>query len=200
MDIISRKKPLIFYSLAVSAFTCLGMLLMFQRPADAKPDPLPSFEGLPIEDATIRVADTIGQAVVSINTERIQRIPYQLYFRGPSGETFSGEEETVRKYFEEFFGQMPGSSYRQQGLGSGVIIDKKGYVLTNSHVVDGASVITVTLSDGRHFNGAVMGIDKRSDLAIVKVDAPDLPSAPLGDSNVYLQTFLDTSALFKFAL
>ena len=69
------------------------------------------------------------------------------------------------------------------GIGSGVIFDKSGWILTNRHVVCGADSLTVKLSDGREFTGKTYGIDTLTDLAIVKVDATDLPVAQLGDSS-----------------
>lgn len=69
-----------------------------------------------------------------------------------------------------------------RGLGSGVIVDRRGYILTNSHVVDGAQEIKVTLADERTFQGDLVGVDRFSDLAVLKIDAPRLPVATLGDS------------------
>ena len=68
------------------------------------------------------------------------------------------------------------------GIGSGVIFDSHGWILTNKHVVNGADSITVQLSDSRIFNGRVYGIDTLTDLAIVKIDATGLPAAPIGSS------------------
>src|SRR6202163_626110 len=71
-----------------------------------------------------------------------------------------------------------------RGVGSGFIIDAKGYILTNNHVIDGATRITIGLLTGERFRGKVIGIDKETDLAIIKVDAPrDLPVMKFGDSN-----------------
>jgi serine protease Do len=69
-----------------------------------------------------------------------------------------------------------------RGLGSGVIVDRRGYILTNNHVVDGAQEIKVTLTDERTFRGVLVGVDSFSDLAVLKVDAARLPVAVLGDS------------------
>ncbi len=76
------------------------------------------------------------------------------------------------------FGNVP-----TEGIGSGVIYDPNGWILTNRHVVTGASKLTVELKDGRRFDGRVYGIDTLSDLAIVKVDQTGLPTAPLGESD-----------------
>ena len=71
----------------------------------------------------------------------------------------------------------------QRGVGSGFIIDSNGTLLTNAHVVDGTSRVRVTLSDGRSFNGQVLGRDKLTDLAVVKISANNLPSVQLGNSD-----------------
>ncbi len=76
----------------------------------------------------------------------------------------------------------PGGVFQEQGVGSGVIFDANGWIVTNRHVVEGATTLTVLLEDGRHFDGRVYGIDTLTDLAIVKVEASGLPTAPIGDS------------------
>ena len=70
----------------------------------------------------------------------------------------------------------------QHGLGSGVIVTKDGYIMTNNHVVDGAKEVKVTLQDGREFTAKVVGRDPKSDIAVVKVDANDLPTVSIADS------------------
>jgi len=70
-----------------------------------------------------------------------------------------------------------------EGVGSGVIVDASGWIVTNNHVISGATTITVTLADGRTFPGTVKATDTTNDLAIVKIDATGLPTATLGDSN-----------------
>jgi serine protease Do len=90
--------------------------------------------------------------------------------------------------FRQFFGnQFPGGHQRQfsqpeHGVGSGVIVTKDGYILTNNHVVDGANEVTVTLDDGREFTAKVIGKDPKSDLAVIKIDARDLPAVAFADS------------------
>jgi len=76
-----------------------------------------------------------------------------------------------------FFGIVP-----LEGQGSGVIIDEKGLILTNNHVIDGATQVQVSLKDGRTFIGEVVGSDEATDIAVIRVDARNLPAAELGDS------------------
>ncbi len=99
------------------------------------------------------------------------------------------EQRQFRDPFEFFFGPNPNNPGQQrerpfQGLGSGVIIDAdKGHVITNSHVIDGADEIKVTLKDGREFEATKVGEDKESDIALLKIDAEDLTSLALADSD-----------------
>ena len=99
---------------------------------------------------------------------------------------------TVRDPFYEFFGDMfgnPGSRQRQietpekVGFGSGVIISKDGYIVTNNHVIDNADIISVKLNDGREFKGRIIGADASTDLALVKIEGENLPTIPVGDSD-----------------
>lgn len=125
------------------------------------------------------VAAKTGPAVVSIKTERVEHYrPRYSYFGSPY------DDEILNQFFNEFFGPQPDYEQRSQGLGSGVIIDARGYIITNDHVVHGADKITVTLPDGRKFSARLTGVDVRSDLAVIKIEAPDanLPVAPLGNS------------------
>ena len=91
--------------------------------------------------------------------------------------------------FEQFFGQggggmqAPQQPQLQHGIGSGVIISPDGYIVTNNHVVDGATQIKVTLHDRRILTGKVIGVDKLTDLAVIKVNATDLPAISWGDSS-----------------
>ncbi|MBI3088426.1 MAG: Do family serine endopeptidase [Candidatus Omnitrophica bacterium] len=156
----------------------------------AKPMPAQAAQGPSmaesLEQAFIRVAQDVGPAVVSISTEQIEQV--QRYFRG---HPFFGQEP-FDEFFRDFFGDAPygggperGSpqEFKRFGLGSGVIIDERGLILTNEHVVADADKITVTLADGREFSGTVKGKDVRSDLAVIKIDAKHPPVARLGNSD-----------------
>ena len=93
-----------------------------------------------------------------------------------------------RPIFQQFFGdQAPNSrapqEQREQGLGSGVIIGTNGYILTNNHVVDGATDVKVDLNDKREFQAHIVGRDPKADIAVLKIDADHLPAIPMGDSS-----------------
>ena len=95
----------------------------------------------------------------------------------------------MQEFLRRFFGvpglprgRAPGQEEVQRGVGSGFIISNDGYVLTNAHVVEGADEVLVTLTDRREFSAKVLGADKRSDVAVLKVDATRLPSLIVGDS------------------
>ncbi len=96
------------------------------------------------------------------------------------------EEMFNHPFFEQFFGphRQPQREYKQRGQGSGFIISKEGHILTNNHVVEGADIIKVTLSDDRNFDAKVIGTDPQSDVALIKIEDPqNLPVLPLGDSS-----------------
>jgi Do/DeqQ family serine protease len=117
----------------------------------------------------------VTPAVVTIRTERkTQMSPTQ--FQG---------DDFFRRFFGDRFdeGPRPPRSYRQEGLGSGVIVTRDGYILTNHHVVDGASEITVELTDGRTVSAKSIGSDAPSDLAVLKIDLTNLQPIGLANSD-----------------
>jgi serine protease Do len=95
-----------------------------------------------------------------------------------------GPNDPFGDFFDRFFGNQIPRDYKQQGLGTGFIIDKEGYILTNNHVVDAADEVKVKLLDGKEFNAKIIGRDPKTDLALIKID-PDksLVPLPLGDSD-----------------
>jgi serine protease Do len=101
---------------------------------------------------------------------------------------FSSQGE-MDPLFRQFFGQIPGRQFnipnqrRAEGLGSGVIVSPEGYILTNNHVVDGATEVRVTLNDRREFKARVVGTDSKTDVAVLKIDAPNLQPVVIGDSD-----------------
>ncbi|AOY81154.1 trypsin-like peptidase domain-containing protein [Moorena producens JHB] len=115
----------------------------------------------------------VGAAVVRIDTERTVSRRVDPLFDDPFFRRFFGDD---------FSAQIP-QERRLQGQGSGFIIDNSGILLTNAHVVEGADKVTVTLKDGRKFNGQVKGVDEFTDLAVVKINGTSLPIVSLGDSS-----------------
>jgi len=83
---------------------------------------------------------------------------------------------------EDFFGSMPSSPREDSGTGSGFIIQEDGLIITNAHVIENSDVVTVSLRDGRFFEGEVLGIDTMTDVAVIKINASDLPVVKLGRS------------------
>jgi serine protease Do len=137
-------------------------------------------QALALQNAFIEVAKELGPAVVSISTVHTERVGIRSY--GFGGSHF--EDELFDRFFRDFFEGAPQErEYQQRGLGSGVLIDPNGLILTNEHVVRGADKITVTLADARKFEGRLKGTDSRSDLALIQIDAKGLPYAQLGNSD-----------------
>ena len=126
-----------------------------------------------IPDNFSTLADTAGAAVVNIQVEKAMQ-------GRPAGMPFHSDER-----FKEFFGgqEQPGRERKQGGLGTGFIIDRAGYIITNNHVVENADSIKVVLKDERELKGEIVGRDPQTDLALIKVEAKDeLPAVPLGRS------------------
>lgn len=135
---------------------------------------LPSFAEL---------AKRLNPAVVNISTTKVVKSPFAMRQNpyGPGGPGQRGDP--FEDFFNRFFQGQP-REFKQRSLGSGFIIDKQGYILTNNHVVDAADEIIVTLSDEREVTAKVVGKDDKTDIALIKVDVKeDLPVAPLGDSD-----------------
>jgi serine protease Do/serine protease DegQ len=136
-------------------------------PPSPTPDPRAILRAM--EEAFTAVADRVMPSVVNVST-----VPKKGVF--PSGDDIP---EQFREFFDEFRRRRPD----QRSSGSGVIVDPNGYILTNNHVIENASEITVRLSDARKFTATLIGRDPKTDLAVLKVDAAaPLPAAELGDS------------------
>lgn len=117
------------------------------------------------------VVEDVSPAVVRVDVERVVQTELPEIFENP--------------FFERFFGDaIPDSApeRRQEGVGSGFIVSSDGQILTNSHVVNNADTVMVELRDGRSFEGEVLGEDPLTDMAVIKIDADNLPTVPLGDS------------------
>lgn len=147
-----------------------------QTPAGAAllavPDPVTLSNGF------TGISKKVEPAVVNISTTQLIEKPKA---RNPR----SGQEDPFHDFFDRFFDSPDDGPDAERSLGSGVIVDPKGFILTNDHVIDDASKIQVTLDgDSSHYTARVVGADKDTDLAVIKIDVDhDLPTAKLGNSD-----------------
>ena len=192
-----------FHKFSFSGFLCgsqlrahlltlvLGVVLAFSglRVLSSQAAPASILPASPTDSAMVALApnipggssfvsaavDKVGPAVVRIDTERTITRRVDPFFDDPFFRRFFGED-TMPQFPRE---------QRQRGQGSGFIVDRSGLLLTNAHVVKGADRVTVTLKDGRSFEGQVRGTDEVTDLALVKINSRggSLPVAALGDSS-----------------
>ncbi|MDX2232598.1 MAG: HhoA/HhoB/HtrA family serine endopeptidase [Leptolyngbyaceae cyanobacterium bins.349] len=175
-------------------FSAIALLMSIFFALDGLPDP-PAWADTTASPATLAAVSTlspqletaspksfvavavtkVGPAVVRIDTERT------VTRRGTTDPLF--DDPFFRQFFgDDTFSRLP-QQERLRGQGSGFIVDRNGVILTNAHVVDKADRVTVTLKDGRVFDGKVQGVDEITDLAVVKINGKDLPAATLGDSD-----------------
>ncbi len=166
-------------SYAMAGALALGATLGFMPATSA----LAQSQARALPDFT-ELVDQVGPSVVNIRT--IERVSQR-------GNPEMDEE--MQEFFRRFFGQpMPGAprsprpnrpqpqeEERPRGVGSGFILTADGYVMTNAHVVEDASEVLVTLTDKREFKAKIIGADKRTDVAVVKIDATGLPAVKVGD-------------------
>jgi len=140
----------------------------------AIPDPVS------LSSAFSSISKTLGPAVVNISTTQVIEKP-----KGGHSPRGGGQSDPFQDFFDRFFDSPDNAPDAERSLGSGVIVDKKGFILTNDHVIDEATKIQVTLDgDATHYAAKVIGIDKDTDLAVIKIEsAHDLPVARLGNSD-----------------
>jgi serine protease Do len=125
-------------------------------------------------------------AVVNISTEKVvkgQERMREFFGPMPFGPGGPGPQDPFRDFFEKFFGDIP-KNFKQRSLGSGFIIDPKGLMITNNHVIDGADKIKVKLAEGKEYEAEVKGRDPKTDIALLQIKAAGpFPHLNLGDSD-----------------
>jgi serine protease Do len=153
---------------------------------------IPDFSGL---------VETYGPAVVNISAKHVVKTAAHRGMGGDNGGANGGNRQLpidpsdpFYQFFKHFYGGAPGmggnggdgpqaSDTPSESLGSGFIVSSDGYILTNAHVVDGANVVTVKTTDKREYRAKVVGADKQSDVAVLKIEAKNLPVVKIGDPN-----------------
>lgn len=128
-------------------------------------------------------ANAAMPSVVKISASKIVKTPAAYDGQGDDGSGLFGQLFGGRNGGGRFQNPQAPSAHREGGLGSGVIISPDGYIITNNHVVDGATDVTVTLPDRREFKARVIGTDPKTDVAVIKIDADHLPAITVGDSS-----------------
>lgn len=173
------KQPLTYLTLMILALGtgCQGILERNSPPASTQPQPIaasPSTERSPSlslspgsPDFVAQIVKEVAPAVVRINASRVV-----------ADDPFGG--------FGSPFGEPTQRERVQRGTGSGFIVTPNGRIYTNAHVVEGADTVTVVLPDGRNFKGRVRGADRSTDVAVVEIDANNLPTIKLGNSDTLL--------------
>jgi serine protease Do len=190
------------YSFSIATTLALGILIGTvvssgvkgkegQKSADATPLSVPSPKQL--SNAFSQIAKELGPCVVNINTESTIKNPHHRGGGQSPDDDDSGGNGGMDDFFNRFFGGQGGQGMGNQGemrersLGSGVIVDAKGYIVTNRHVVEKADRIRVRLQDdppGVQHDAKVIGEDQETDLAVIKIDLDrSVPSAKMGNSD-----------------
>lgn len=145
----------------------------FISPAGAEPAAVKMIPG-----SFTQLAKATSPAVVNISTVKTMKTGGRVFehlFKWPEGQ---------KNPFEKFFGQHPRREFKQQSLGSGFVLDKDGYIVTNNHVIEDADEIKVILNDGQEFDAKIIGTDVTTDLALIKIKSDkNLPVLELGDSD-----------------
>ena len=121
------------------------------------------------------IVKSVTPAVVNISTSQVTR--------STESEDPRFNDPFFRRFFGDEFFRRFGPRERQRGLGSGVIVDRSGYIVTNNHVIDKADEIKIVLGDKREFLATVVGTDPKTDLAVLKIDGKDLPTVKWGNSD-----------------
>ncbi|BCB96163.1 MucD [Dissulfurispira thermophila] len=168
-DINLKSEKLVTYFLTFITFLLLACLLLppviYANTSDKESTEILTKFG----EALSKVAERVKPAVVNISTSRTVRTQRPPFFDDP--------------LFKRFFGDIGPQKRKVTNLGSGVIATSDGYILTNNHVIEGAEDIIVKLSDGKEYKGKPVGMDSRTDIAIIKINETNLPTVPWGDSD-----------------
>jgi len=167
----------LFILCAFIMFGLLGGLSLLDVPVlHAK-----AVDGFLIPESFSDLAEKVSPTVVNIRTVKTVKGGGRVFRHFNPGPF--GKEDPFHDFFNKFFGDEQQRNFKQRSLGSGFIIDQKGYIVTNNHVIENADKIKVKLKDGEEYDAEVVGRDPNTDLALIKIDAKgDLPVLKTGDS------------------
>ncbi|MFT3782777.1 MAG: Do family serine endopeptidase [Nibricoccus sp.] len=175
------KIPFITGLVALAVLVQSGLFAAATKktPATAKESPPTQKPALSIDSSPIDEGKAPNVTSYANVIEPVQKAVVSVY-----STKFIHERIQVDPLFRRFFGdQIPGRESKEQGIGSGAIVSANGFVLTNNHVVEGADELSVSLPDGREFKGRIVGTDPKTDVAVVKIEADNLPTLTLADSD-----------------
>ena len=169
--------------MALAAGLGVGIGLQFSGlrwPGSGVPPPPRAAAATPVDihRVFVGVAEQVRPAVVNIATAHFLRRQ-----RPRDGAPSPGTPPSLKEYFDQYFGQMPPGERERAGVGSGVIIDAQGHILTNLHVIKGADEITVRFHNKKEVTGKVVGTDAKTDLAVIRIPGDGVVAARLGDSD-----------------
>lgn len=157
--------------------------LLGAKKAEVAANPIP---GSMAPNIFVELTKRVKPGVVNISTTKVIKGGGRVFrhFSPPSRERDPFRDFFGEDFFERFFGDIPQRDYVQRSLGSGFIIDREGHIITNNHVIEGASEIRVRLSTDKEFPAEVIGRDPKTDIALIKIKSwKDLPVVELGDSD-----------------
>lgn len=172
---VRKKVPVMTACLIFICLIITGHFFVGKVRAKTKTSPL-----VPLNFS--QLSETVSPAVVNIRTEKTIKGGGSS-FRDFHGSPW-GKNDPFKEFFERFFGEGFQREFKQRSLGSGFIINKDGYIVTNNHVIEKADKIRVKLKSGQEFDAEIIGRDPNTDIALIKLKSEeDLPVAKLGDSD-----------------
>ena len=168
MNRTGKRSAILLRMILACALPLLSLSMVEAQPPPLVSPPLGSFSEL---------VKHVSPSVVNISFEKVVNDQAQ-------GQSPFGPDDPMRDFFDRYFGQQMPREYKQRGLGTGFIIDKAGFILTNNHVVEDSDEIKVRLADDREFDAKIIGRDPMTDLALIQIDAKaPLAAIALGDSD-----------------
>jgi serine protease Do len=167
--------------IAIGGYTLIQPDQQLLQPREVRQEGAPSFTNMVLDTSNFIVPEGLN-FVYAANNSKDAVVHIRTVYNGTRGEEAIRFEDLFREYFDQQ-PNNPHNNMPSQGAGSGVIVSGDGYIVTNNHVVDGATEIEVLLNDNRTYEAEVVGLDPTTDLAVLKIEERNLPSMRWGDSD-----------------